>query len=410
MVVFAHTPPPFHGQSRMVQLMLEGLANRRSRPGKAANATGSDTPGLAGDSALECYHVNARLSRDLQDVGSARWQKAIVLLGCCLRAIWLRLRYRPAAFYFVPAAPLRASLYRDWLVMLLCRGFFRYTVYHWHAVGLGQWLQARAAWWERRISHALMDRVDLAIVLSEFNQADAQEFRPRKVAVVPNGIPDPCPDYERTIGPRRAIRVEQRRRILAGAQPEDQDAAVVRVLFLAHCTRDKGLFDAIEGVRRANQQLADQGSRVHLQLLVAGGFRNHSERAELERLLAEPEAARWLRYMGFAGPQAKAAAFEQADLFCFPTYFASEGQPLTLLEAMAFGLPIVTTRWRSIPQLLPPDYPGLVEPRHPEQVAKGLLALLAASGSCLRQTFVKRFTLEHHLTALTTALENVPAG
>ena len=31
----------------------------------------------------------------------------------------------------------RAALYRDWVVMVLCRPFFRQVIHHWHAVGLG---------------------------------------------------------------------------------------------------------------------------------------------------------------------------------------------------------------------------------------------------------------------------------
>ena len=60
-------------------------------------------------------------------------------------------------------------------------------------------------------------------------------------------------------------------------------------------------------------------------------------------------------------PSAKTQALRDADLFCFPTYYLAENQPGNLIEAMAFGLPIVTTRWRSMPEMLPPDYPGLVD-------------------------------------------------
>jgi len=38
---------------------------------------------------------------------------------------------------------------------------------------------------------------------------------------------------------------------------------------------------------------------------------------------------------------------------------ANENQPVNLIEAMAFGLPVLTTRWRSLPEALPPGYTGL---------------------------------------------------
>ncbi len=58
LLVFAHTPPPHHGQSYMVKLMLEGFGgDRRRQKGK-----------LPGTFGIECYHVNARFSKSLEDV------------------------------------------------------------------------------------------------------------------------------------------------------------------------------------------------------------------------------------------------------------------------------------------------------------------------------------------------------
>ena len=40
-----------------------------------------------------------------------------------------------------PAPGKHSALYRDWLVMLLCRPFFKRLVLHWHAAGLAKWLE-----------------------------------------------------------------------------------------------------------------------------------------------------------------------------------------------------------------------------------------------------------------------------
>ena len=75
-------------------------------------------------------------------------------------------------------------------------------------------------------------------------------------------------------------------------------------------------------------------------------------------------------------------------MFLFPTCYLGENQPVNLIEAMAFGLPIVTTRWRSLPEMLPPDYPGLVNDQNPDEIAATLLKMLAyESGEQLRKNF-----------------------
>ena len=75
LLVFAHTPPPHHGQSYMVQLMLEGLGGDARRRGpKPATALG-----------IECYHVNARFSRSLEDVGEFQGGKILLIFWFACR-------------------------------------------------------------------------------------------------------------------------------------------------------------------------------------------------------------------------------------------------------------------------------------------------------------------------------------
>ena len=76
---------------------------------------------------------------------------------------------------------------------------------------------------------------------------------------------------------------------------------------------------------------------------------------------------------------------------------------------MAFGLPIVTTRWRSMPEMLPPDYPGLVDPQSPEQIAAALIRLMNEKIRRKRCAthFFRRFTLERHLDDLAEAIHSV---
>jgi len=285
-------------------------------------------------------------------------------------------------------------------------------------VGLGEWLDDHAWAPERWLTHFLLDWADVAIVLSSFNQPDAEKLRPRAVRVVANGIADPCPDYFTALSSRRAARANARRKLQAGvplSAPEREaagdDAHVLKVVFVAHCIREKGLYEAVSGVELANRQLAGQSSPLRLELTVAGQFFTAEARAEFDRLAAAPSVAGWLRYLGFITEPEKWTAFREADVFCFPTYYANEGQPANLIEAMAHGLPVVTTRWRSIPEFLPPGYCGLVEPRQPEQVAAALLAVMGESGDGFRAIFERHFTLKQHLLNLAAALRNVaPSG
>lgn len=405
LLVFAHTPPPLHGQSYMVQLMLEGLGgdHRHRRPGQTA-------PGDA--HGIQCYHVNTRLSQRLEDIGSFRGAKLLRLLVFCLEAVWCRFRYGVTSFYYIPAPGKSSALYRDWMVLLICRPFFKRIVLHWHAAGLGKWLETSVQMRARAITYHLARQADLSMVLSRYNVADAEKLLPRRVRVVSNGIPDPCPEFRQRILPRRHARFAAReklllRRELAAEDYHDTggDPQTVKVLFLAHCMEEKGLFDAMQAVVLANRTLCEQESPVRMKLLAAGTFVTAEERARFEQLTQDPEFQSAVEYLGFVSGEGKERALEQADLFCFPTYYLGENQPVNLIEAMAFGLPIVTTRWRSLPEMLPADYPGLVSIRSPGKIAAAMLNLMSQeTGEDFRQMFLARFTLEAHLAKLAEAI------
>ena len=406
LLVFAHTPPPHHGQSYMVRLMLDGFGgDQRQPPGSAAGSPHDVT----------CYHVNARVSKELEDIGDFQLSKLFLLFAFCLQAIWCRYRYGVTTLYYIPAPGKHSALYRDWLVMFLCRPFYKRIILHWHAAGLAKWLETSMQFRARAFTYERMKDADLSIVLSKYNRADAEKLFPKQISVVSNGIPDPCPEFERDILPRRKARFAARRRLSAGQPlaPADLentggDPQKFKILYLAHCTREKGLFDCVKGVFGANQKLAQAHSGFELELMVAGNFVTAEEKAEFDRLCATPEGRRSVRYLGFVTSAQKVEALREADLFCFPTYYQNENQPVNLIEAMAFGLPILTTRWRSLPELLPSGYPCLVDICSPEQIADALIAGIAFEATeSFRESFLRQFTLEQYLAGLAGAFHSI---
>jgi glycosyltransferase involved in cell wall biosynthesis len=393
LLVFAHTPPPHHGQSYAVKLMLENFGGdcRKQKP--------SPNP-----FDIECYHVNARFSKTLEDIGEFQGGKILLILFFCAQAIWCRFRYGVTNFYYVPAPGKPVALYRDWLVMLVCRPFFKKIILHWHAAGLAKWLETVGSIRTRSFTYNRMKNADVSIVLSEFNRRDAEKLLAKRIAIVSGGIPDPCPQFAEKILPLRRARIAARKKILAGEISSANDLAkTVNVLYVALVSREKGVFDAIEGVALANEK-----SPLQFKLTVIGGFASGAEERELREFIRRRGLQKDVEILGFVPAERKNQALADADIFCFPTYYSAENQPGNLIEAMAFGLPIVTTRWRSIPEMLPENFPGVVDPKSPEQIAAAL-ALLAVSDFAgpLREIFLDRFTLERHLANMAGAIRGI---
>jgi glycosyltransferase involved in cell wall biosynthesis len=388
-VVFAHTPPPFHGQSYMVKLMLDGLRERQR---------------LVGSSDLQLFHVDSKLSSNLEAIGEFQWSKLILLLKYCARAYFCRFVHGADTLYYVPAPGLRAALYRDWIVMFFCRPIFKKVILHWHAVGLGEWLETTARRWEKRVSLWLLGNVDLSIILSDFSRIDATRFSPRRIEVVPNGIPDPCPDFQESILPDRRRRFRER----SEGKPTD-----FTILFFSACTAAKGVFATLDAIAILNQRLNARRSLMTARLIIAGDFASPKEREKFQDRIRQADlngvpSGERVSYEGFVAGEAKNKLFRKADCLCFPTRYAAEGQPVTILEALAFGLSIVATRWRGIPELLAGSEAQLIDNQDPASVADSLekLAMMESAISS-RKVFFENYRLERFVDNLQKAIATI---
>ena len=367
LVVFAHVPPPFHGQSFMVKQLLEELQE--------------DNGGV-----IDVFHVDARLSKDIDDIASVSLRKLFLLFSYCMRAIFLRLSKKATHFYYVPAPGLRSAVYRDWIVMLLCRPFYKKIVYHYQAAGVGDWLETRAYPWERWISHMLLGRAALSIVLGDYYREDAAKLSPKKIITIPNCCEDPCSDYEQRVKPSQQLRADK-----------VNQEGTFRVLYLSLCYREKGLFDLIEAVALVNNRFKAAGLVKRVQLDVAGKFYLSEEETEFSDRIKQKDLVQdkipLVVYHGFADETKKLELFSQADVFSLPSYYGFEAHPVCLVEAMAFGLQTIATRWRILPDLYPENYEGLVDIQAPEQIADQIERFFGCTDNTgLRDRYLQHFT------------------
>jgi glycosyltransferase involved in cell wall biosynthesis len=397
LLVFAFVPPPHHGQSAMVKLMLDGFGGDQRKNPKRAEST---LP-------IQCYHVDARFATDVKDMGSFRPGKAFRLVRYIAEALWCRFRYGADVLYYVPAMPQKATILRDIVILLSIRRFFRKTIFHWHAAGLGQWIESDAASGLLRYFTRLALRdADLAISPAQANVPDLRKFWPKQFCAVPNGISDPCPEFEWEVLP-----VRQRQFTARSKQPTSGEQQTIKILYMGLCFEEKGLLDTVKALHLLKNTPGDFAARFNFTLTVGGKFLNSTEEEKFWRLVKELGLERDVSYAGFLTGDKKKEFLTGSDLFCFPTYFVGESFGIVIVEAMAFGLPIVTTRWRTIPEFFPDEYPGLADIRRPDQVAACVLAMLQLDVfKEFREKFINNFTIDKHLQQLQEAILSTEAS
>lgn len=263
----------------------------------------------------------------------------------------------------------RGSFWRKSLFAAIARRFGVPVIVHVHGSEMQAFVDALPAW-QRRMVATQLEACCCVVALSERWADYLRGLAPAaRVVVVPNYVPFPPQ-------PRR-----------------HEERPVPRALFLGLLGQRKGIFDLLQALAL----LRARG--VAFQLMVGG----NGEVERCRQRIAELGLADRVELLGWVGGEAKQRLLAEADLFVLPSHH--EGLPMSLLEAMSWGLPVVSTRVGGIPDLVREGDEGLlVEPGDVEGLAEALARLAASADLRRRLGAAGRQRVQSHFSA-TVALE-----
>jgi poly(glycerol-phosphate) alpha-glucosyltransferase len=191
---------------------------------------------------------------------------------------------------------------------------------------------AKNSRWKKRFAGALYENRHLrgAACLHALNQAEADAFRAyglrNPVCVIPNGVETPAS------------------RPTVPAPWEDRLPKDARVLFyIGRLHPKKGLRALLQGWSTVQRDAKRSG----WQLVIAGWDQDGHEQ-ELRALASTLGLNESAHFVGPQFGELKAACFHAAGAFILPS--VSEGLPMTVLEAWAYGLPVLMTPRCNLPE------------------------------------------------------------
>lgn len=155
-----------------------------------------------------------------------------------------------------------------------------------------------------------------------------------------------------------------------------EDSHGLRLVFLSHITRLKGplvLLDALKSLQQSCEQeiSCDFYGPIH-----------HDVRDEFMQALASVRNA---HYCGVAEAGTGPQLIAKYDALVLPTYFDTEGHPGVLIEAMHAGVPVITTRIRTLPELVTDGVNGFLVPTQDSQALAEAIRRLAVDPSLRRK-------------------------
>lgn len=190
--------------------------------------------------------------------------------------------------------------------------------------------------------------VDAVVVLSKREQIGCAQFHVRTLATIPNAIS--LSEYQ-------------------DLQPKTyRSLPNYRLAYIGRLADDKGIYETLEAVAI----LAREGI-TNVTFSVAG---EGEEKTRLYKRASELGIKDRVEFVGPVFGLNKLSFWRQADLFLLPTY-CPEGLPYALLESLASGTPIITTRAGAIAEAMDDGVEGVfVESKNASAIAVTLRELV----------------------------------
>jgi glycosyltransferase involved in cell wall biosynthesis len=285
---------------------------------------------------------------------------------------------------YIPHSQTTIGYLKDSPMIIIARLLGRRVVGHLRGGNWRNWLGG-ASWATRAYVRLVHGMVDGQIVLGEtLRGLFSDVLPPERIFVVPNG-----------------------KDIAYPPRPPADDR--VRVVYLGNMIRTKGVLDVLHAV----PSVAARCRNAEFQF--AGAWDSPDVRREVEEFLAANPGLP-IRWLGATHGAQKLDLRNRADVFVYPTYYPPEGHPWVIVEAMAAGLPIVSTDQGAIVESVMDGRNGFIVPkRSPAVVAERITqlvedaALRARMGAESRRLYEAEFTEARMVARLGDALAAVVA-
>jgi glycosyltransferase involved in cell wall biosynthesis len=350
--------------------------------------TGPSLDAVSGVSTHLRQLLDSRLAQDFElmqfQVGSEgrnEWPIAKLprLVASFFEFAAVLMRRRPDLVHLNPSIDLK-SFWRDLVYLLIAKISGQKVIFQVHG-GETPFEFFRSGFLQRFLKWVL-SLPNAVVVLGEVEREAYERFcNFKRLAVIPNAI---------DVGPYMV-------------REKLWSSGAVKLVYIGRLIADKGVFETLDALEALLHR--DSGRLHSCRFVVAG-----SGPAD-EALRKRANSKLLSGHVEFIGPifgDEKVEFWQQADIFVFPTYHR-EGLPYTILESLASGTPLITTRAGNIPDAVEHGIHGLlVKPRSSNAVAEAIDQLLTnpsilqqMSTNC-RRTARDRFAVDRLAGDLST--------
>jgi len=306
-----HYPPPVHGAAMVGEYIKNSnLINKQ----------------------LQAKYINLSTSVTVEEIGKNGLKKWLRYVNLLFKTFYFGLFWSPSLVYLSLSSH-GGGIIKDSLVVFICRLLGLKHVFHFHNKGVKKFAKTKIG----NFLYPLVFKKAEIILLSPLLYEDIEDFVPiERVHFCANGIPN--------------IKTQT-------INKNFQENKPIHLLFLSNLIASKGVWEVLEAC------CILKNKKLPFQCTLAGGVGDINI-YEIQNFILKNNLSNEIQYIGKVSGQKKIDTFQNADVFLLPTFYHNECFPLVLLEAMQFGIPIVSTHEGAIPEMIEEGINGFLIPKN----------------------------------------------
>jgi len=314
-VFILKVPPPVHGSTMMNKIVAESKQ--------------------VGFSYSKEYHLES-ISKNVDDIGKFSLRKIVLIIENYKSLFRKLLNHKPKLVYFA-ISPKGLAFYKDFISILIVKIFVSKIVYHFHVKGLKQEVENSFL---KSILYKISFRNQYGIVLSNSLKNEYESLGFKKLFIVPNGLEDYSLNYK-----------------------DDRENNFV-ITFLSNFIREKGVMEFIETLSLLNTE-----NYTYTFNLI--GKEGDVSNEEIINKIKDLGLISNMEHFGPAYGDEKFKLLSKSSLFLFPTYYKSECYPLVLIEALQFGVPVISSNEGAISDIVTNGESGfIIDPKNIDSIVE----------------------------------------
>lgn len=268
-------------------------------------------------------------------VTNGQVKKLLVLCKAVLQFLYWMLFHPEIKILHVQGAS-NASFWRKRIFIYIAKWFDKKVVYHMHGGGFGDFSRKHPQAVKR-----LLEKCDVVIALSDYWKSFFEsELHFKNVVVVKNVIAEPV------INPNKTT--------------------CFSLLFLGLLGQNKGIYDLLDCLNEHKSVFSGK-----LKLFVGG----NGEISKVTQIISKYGLSDIVSFEGWVSGDKKIELLNKVDAYILPSY--NEGLPISILEAMSYSLPIISTNVGGIPEILKNGENGFImSPGDKDAMYRAILELM----------------------------------